>query len=310
MDVRRDLGEVAALIEICFGDQLDGGGRAAVREKKALSQYGPLLGLFGGLLKHVPGWHLGFVWMEDGRLVGNVGLQPSPANRAEWLIANVAVHPDYRRLGIARRLMRAAIEMAANQGGRAALLQVDNDNEGARRLYDELDFDSIATYTHWERRVRQTPPLLGSAYPTARLAARQDARAVFDLLQVARPYGLAWTQPLDMRNLRPSFYRWLNNTVNGRREEQWLLGPAASPDGWMCLQFNLGRADRIALVARAASGAQRERVERALLVRGLRRFGRRPWPVRIEHPAGRSDALFEEYRFQPLRTLRWMRLAL
>ena len=53
----------------------------------------------------------GYVWEEDGQPVGYVMLQPtamlgSPA----WEISRVAVLPDYRRGGIARRLVEAGLE--------------------------------------------------------------------------------------------------------------------------------------------------------------------------------------------------------
>ncbi|MEK7276500.1 MAG: hypothetical protein AAB427_04050, partial [Chloroflexota bacterium] len=43
LDLRRDLGGVAALMELCFGDTLDGAGWGAVREMQRLSRAGPLL---------------------------------------------------------------------------------------------------------------------------------------------------------------------------------------------------------------------------------------------------------------------------
>jgi hypothetical protein len=57
-----------------------------------------------------------------------------------WIIANVVTHPDYRRRGIARGLMEAAIQAARDCGARQIQLQVRADNAGAQRLYERLGF--------------------------------------------------------------------------------------------------------------------------------------------------------------------------
>ena len=51
----------------------------------------------------------GYVWEDSGRITGNVSLMPvnKDGSRA-FMIANVAVHPDYRRLGIGRVLTEQA----------------------------------------------------------------------------------------------------------------------------------------------------------------------------------------------------------
>lgn len=56
----------------------------------------------------------------------------------------VVVRPDQRRLGIGRRLVQAGLEWAAGLGAERMLLEVDLENTGARRLYDELGFTPIA----------------------------------------------------------------------------------------------------------------------------------------------------------------------
>ena len=307
IDLRRDLGAIARLIEICFGDQLDAGGRSAIREKLVLSRYGPLLGMLGSLLQYAPGWSLGFVWIEAGQLVGNVGVQPAAARRQSWLIANVAVHPEYRRRGIARSLVQAAVDMAAARAGKEVLLQVKADNDGALRLYESLGFETLTTRIVWERRTRQVPGLSARPRKDIRLSSSSDWQAEFDLLSEERPEGLEWAQPLDARRFRPSFSRALGNFINGKREEHWIAGPEDQVHGWMGLRMTFGRFDHISLVI---PQSRREELERAMLVRALRRLGRRPWAVRIEHPAEQSPELFKALQFRPLRTLRWLRLPL
>ena len=55
-------------------------------------------------------------------------------------LGNVAVEPQARRLGVARRLIREVMERAAARGVRELFLEVRPSNLGARRLYDSYGF--------------------------------------------------------------------------------------------------------------------------------------------------------------------------
>ena len=43
----------------------------------------------------------GFVWVEDGQVVGNVTLTQTPYVSNSWIISNVAIAQPYRGRGIA-----------------------------------------------------------------------------------------------------------------------------------------------------------------------------------------------------------------
>lgn len=70
-----------------------------------------------------------------------------------WLVAdechvlNIAVHPQFRRLGIAKRLMGATIAEVRAKGARLVTLEVRRSNFAARQLYRVLGFE--------ERRLRK-----------------------------------------------------------------------------------------------------------------------------------------------------------
>ena len=77
-------------------------------------------------------------------IVGNANLMPSPGNRYRWVICNVVVREEYRRQGIARRLMEETIAEARRQGAEEAVLQVYGDNLAALHLYTDLGFQQVA----------------------------------------------------------------------------------------------------------------------------------------------------------------------
>lgn len=55
-------------------------------------------------------------------------------------INNIAVHPRFRRQGIATRLLNAAFDLARKRGARRALLEVRASNTTAQALYQRLGF--------------------------------------------------------------------------------------------------------------------------------------------------------------------------
>ena len=59
-----------------------------------------------------------------------------------WHVMNIAVAPEYRRKGIARRLMERLFEVTARDARRGYTLEVRVSNTGAIRLYEQLGFES------------------------------------------------------------------------------------------------------------------------------------------------------------------------
>ncbi len=73
----------------------------------------------------------------NGEIVGYVGMW---VILDEAHITNIAVHPDFRRKGIGRRLLKAMFEEAKTYGGTRMTLEVRVSNYSAQTLYRELGF--------------------------------------------------------------------------------------------------------------------------------------------------------------------------
>jgi ribosomal-protein-alanine N-acetyltransferase len=58
-------------------------------------------------------------------------------------IATIAVHPDFRRRGIGRQLLKAALEAAAAEGAKSGLLEVRAGNLAAQELYKGFGFVEV-----------------------------------------------------------------------------------------------------------------------------------------------------------------------
>jgi ribosomal-protein-alanine N-acetyltransferase len=80
------------------------------------------------------------VMRADGEVVGYLCLWEIGR---EIHITNLAVHPRFRRQGIARALLGSTLEEARRQGVEQAFLEVRPSNSEARALYERLGFQVI-----------------------------------------------------------------------------------------------------------------------------------------------------------------------
>ncbi len=62
----------------------------------------------------------------------------------ELQITAVAVHPEHRRQGLARKLLEALLQLGREAGAERATLEVASGNEAARALYAGLGFQEVA----------------------------------------------------------------------------------------------------------------------------------------------------------------------
>jgi ribosomal-protein-alanine N-acetyltransferase len=83
-------------------------------------------------------------WVAEVRQTGGVG--SIAAILVLWLIIDevhigtLAVHPQYRRMGLAEALMRLGLIEAGQEGARAAYLEVRAGNQPAISLYEKMGF--------------------------------------------------------------------------------------------------------------------------------------------------------------------------
>jgi GNAT superfamily N-acetyltransferase len=217
----RDLGQVTDIIEEGFGDDLTGPGRRALREMQFLSRMGPVLWLLVAMSPEFREYHSGFVWVEEGQVVGTLHItRPGPYSR-RWLISNVAVRVYYRGRGIGRSLMEKALAWAQEQGGEAVFLRVRRDNTAAWSLYESLGFQPL--HDSVSLRLGRVPQVRKTATSEAGLAYYQPRQwqAVQGLARLALPSDLRWLEPVRDDDLRLSLDRrlaeWWTMLTTGRK---------------------------------------------------------------------------------------------
>jgi hypothetical protein len=171
------------------------------------------------------------VWVEEGQVVGNVSMR-SALERGGSLIGNVCVHPDWRRRGIARALMEAAVGELGRRRARWVGLEVREDNDHARGLYEALGFREAGRTLRMIRPAgvpctqRQQAP---SVF-TWRRGGGQDGQALFELVRATTPAPVQSLLELRRANYEAGLERTIDVWLGGKRETWWI----AERDGRVC----------------------------------------------------------------------------
>lgn len=232
IDTRRDLGAVADLVELCFSDTLDPDSHSYLEQMRAAARANRLFSWAVDPYSPAPNLPVtGFVWEVDGRLVGNLSLIPFRMDKKKLtLIANVAVHPEYRRRGIARQLTATAMEHLKRLGKPAVWLHVRSDNPHAIHLYETLGFQERTRRTTWYS-LDELP--VEKTQENIHIGARRSADWAKQRrwLEEIYPAMYAWHLPLDWQAMEATvwgtLYRFFSFTYPRHwvaRQDSLLLG--------------------------------------------------------------------------------------
>ena len=314
-DVARDIPGFVRLVRAAFVDEFLPGDEETLRSIELLRFQAPLLWLASRLNPAVQDLFTGFVWLEDNRIVGNVTLTRVSHDNRHWQISNVAVEPAYRRRGIARELMSAAVDLARERGARWLSLQVRHGNTAAVTLYKRLGFDTVEGTMELTRpRVEGVPlvPLEGS---TVRRWQSGDVRRIHDLVLATMPDVVRQIAPLRPGPfVMPFAVRWLDQIaglLRGELIERWLV----EDQGRVVASLVTRAAIRVGphRIELTVHPEQRGRPEEALVSLALNRLSRVPGravtaEARPDHVA--AVAAFQRYGFREVKTLDRMLLEL
>jgi ribosomal protein S18 acetylase RimI-like enzyme len=219
-DIGRDLRPVAELIADAFAHELDSRGNAALREMRIMSHVGGILKLLNRSTGEFDDVFGGFVWQEEGQVVGNVTVQRADRSGSRWQIANVAVAPLYRGRGISRRLMTQALEHIRQNGGQWAVLQVYEKNTIARSLYERMGFEVVSGSVdlRLERTPRVAPaPRIPNLFPFS----PNQWQPLYDLANLQYGTQVQWWRSLRRLDFQLSFEQhfleWLGRVVGRSR---------------------------------------------------------------------------------------------
>jgi ribosomal protein S18 acetylase RimI-like enzyme len=308
-DVYHDLKPVVELIAVAFGDKLDPAGQVVLAGMRRTARrsflWGLLWPLWGG-----ESIAQGLVWVEEGRVVGNVSLRRA-SQRGGFLIGNVVVHPDWQGQGIASELMEAALEEISARGGRWVGLEVQTDNPVALRLYERLGFQEVGSTLHMLCPAGLSWDGDSVPQPALRRGRGRDGAALVKLMRAVVPAPQRPLLDLRERDYRPGWRRTLEHWLEGRRQSWWVIeedGAICGAVRALCERGNYP--DRLeVLVAPGRDG----RFEAPLVHKGmacLRGASRKRVETLLPNSTESLTAALKDIGFQKLRVLVQMRLNL
>jgi ribosomal-protein-alanine N-acetyltransferase len=318
-------------MEEAFAGSLTRQSRETLREMKTMSHFGPFLWLLDRTSPEFHETSQGFVWVENGRIVGNVNVGKTAPYSVRWLISNVAVHPNYQGQGIAHHLVQAAIDLAREHDGEWVVLQVHTDNAPACKLYQSLGFEQITAVA--ELYLERTRPVAFTAVKGPSTILRQGSgqgpgqgfvlrrrnysewRKEYKLALAATSKEAQWLNPLRapdfMVGLDQRLSRWLSNLFTGREERRLAVEDGDRFLATLTVQASRWRGHHsLELMIHPDYRGQLEEMLVAKALGILQDYPERD--VVITHPANHREAIeaLKLHGFIQKRTLAQMRLAL
>jgi ribosomal protein S18 acetylase RimI-like enzyme len=317
LDPLRDLAQVADVIEEGFGHDLTEPGWKALREMRFVSRLGPLLWWLAATSPDFREYHSGFVWLEEGQVVGTLNITRPGLYARQWLISNVAVRAEYRGRGIARALMEAALAWAGEQGGEAVLLRVRRDNAAARSLYRHLGFQLLHDTVNL--RLARAPLVREASAPgtgtsLAPYRSRQW-RQVFELARLIVPVELRWLESVSVAefnlSLEHRLAEWWADLTGGHKVYRLVAQRGERVVAAMAIKVACRRGSH--LLTLHVHPDHRGEVEETLVTEALVRL----WPYRdrstfVTLPIGYAEILdvLKRYGFVEQKALTLMRRSL
>jgi ribosomal protein S18 acetylase RimI-like enzyme len=147
----------------------------------------------------------GHVWEEDGRIAGFTQINRRGSTDT-WYISAVGVHPDFRRRGIAQKLVEKAITFVRERNGKRLLLDVIEGNVPAINLYKKLEFENFTSNQQLEIQPKSPPsePGLPDGYQVE-ITDDYTWKPRFELVKRITPERLTRYEPVEAGRYKKPF---------------------------------------------------------------------------------------------------------
>lgn len=304
LNVLRDLSAVADLIELCFSPTMDNDGQRYLSDMRRASRDDSFLHWASRMTETASLPLMGYVWEQDGRIIGNASLIPfRDKGKRIFLIANVATHPDYRRRGIGRALTERVMKQARDKRASATWLHVRDDNPGAIKLYQDLGFQEIARRTTWQA---SSNPRISYPDMDIKIVPRQTRfwSLQQEWLRRLYPDDLTWYHSWNINALRPGLWNWLYLLFVDFNFKQWA---AVRNDELLATLTWVPQGSRSESLYAATGIRSDPEALTSLLIHAQQMVTYSP-RLTMEYPAGEMTEAISAAGFRPQRTLLWMRV--
>ncbi|MCA1554170.1 MAG: GNAT family N-acetyltransferase, partial [Chloroflexi bacterium] len=274
----------------------------------------PLFGMLNLIGLDMPERMLGFVWDEDGHIVGNATLGLAYEQSDIWLLSNVAVHPNYRRRGIGHALLELALNETRRHGGKYLTLQVQSDNASARRLYKRLGFRTLERICELHN-VNPSPFEMATRALRLATPTREQWSAVRSLAAAHLPVRLRTFRHAHVGMFRIAHQRnWLGKfgeLSRGIQLSNWCVLDGARVVGGLMVQAQLSwGTHRAAVVAARSAYGNIETLLLAQAQKQVNAFASRRVLFLVPADHAQMIEYLSGYGYRELRTLELMAVEL
>lgn len=296
VNIMRDLPKIADLVELCFHKSMDGEGQRYVQQMRATGKNHRYLQWASTSLPM-----LGYVWQTEDKIVGNISVVPF--HKGHFLLANIAVHPDYRRRGIARKLTERSMQHVRERGAKEIWLHVEEDNFRAIQLYESLGFQGKTKRTIWNAKSVLRP---SKQQENARITTKVGRfwQQHLRWLDQTYPHEIRWYRMPDFQIFAPGIKYWLYRIFVENNIRQWAIqkdGKLQALLSWMPTHTR-----RTPLWLATAPQADAASLAALLLHARLYLLSQQT-ELYLDYPARQHTDAFIQAGFIPQRTLLWMR---
>jgi len=306
LNPNRDLSAVADLVEDAFELKDDPEGAWILRQMRAFARRAQS---YPDIFTP-PGAPDGFVWEEDGKIVGNISVvKYFQADGRKVLIANVAVAQDYRRRGIASALTRHALRFIGQQPRSEVWLQVRSENQAAIHMYMHLGFQFIYALSQWRwSPMRLLPTAARTGFPKElRVGGRKTGDWNFQKrwLDLNYPAQTRWYQNTSLDWFSPWSFLTPSAWQSLPSLRHFALREGKQLHGVLTRQKTRLSSDQLWL---ALPSGPEEDMHTDMLLNALLENEEPVRPLLLEYPRGRAQLGIQSAGFTLARNLDWMKL--
>lgn len=170
-----------------------------------------------------------YVLEEEGAIKGLIQISARNREQTVWHIENVAVLPEYRGQGIAKKLLQHVFDTYGRQGAMRFTLEVEVDNQPAIKLYESTGFRRYTTASYYKLASSKRSGQIGpAALPEGMRPHRNaDAQGLLNLYTASTPVMVRTVDDRQVSDFQDHTIEQLSNYLKVQlkycRSEHWVV---------------------------------------------------------------------------------------
>lgn len=235
---KRDFDGIKAIFELSFTEEYARREVDIVRRIEKIAAVYPLvktLSLFPNPYQHLFTVHVARVQAEQGEAIaGMAQMSPRNAKETRWHVDNIAVHPDFRGQGIAKKLLDDVFQYYIDRNAERFTLEVDTTNDAAIGLYEKLGFRRYSTLYYHKMSARKLGAFRGlkevSVPPGLRERQAGDDEALLSLYEQSIPQHIRSVEDRSVQDFQRGVLtqgtQWLKKSLKRSETLHWVVEDA------------------------------------------------------------------------------------